>query len=113
MRRRRHAAASARILSAGLSAGTAFGIVGAMAVTAGAHEPSVPAALRADTDPVPAAPADVVVVIRRHWGAAGPADPAPLLVTTPARPASVAGAEPAPAPAAPRQLRPVTRTRGS
>lgn len=135
-RRRGHAASSARIFTAGLSSAAAFGMVAGMAVTAARHEkePSEPAALSVDTSLVPSAvppastppaavPSEVVVVIRRHWIAPAsepgtvsapttPA-PAPLLVTTPARPAPVAAPAPTPR-AAPRPAaRPVTRTRGS
>lgn len=130
-RRRGHAAATARILTTGLSSAAAFGMVAGMAVTTGGHEQlaSEPAALPADARPVPVATPptgvapEVLVVIRRHWipapsvpgtpGASTTPTPAPLLVTTPARPAPIAAPVPAQI-AAPRPApRPVTRTRGS
>jgi len=122
-RKRRHAAGSARILTAGLSSAAAFGMVAGMAVTAAAGQKGgAPAPLPTDANPVTAAspltaPAGVIV-IRRHWipvpsdrGPGAPTTPAPtpLLATAPARPAPVTGPTPVRA-VAPR---PVTRTRSS
>ena len=101
-RRRGHAAATARILTAGLSSAAAFGMVAGMAV-AGATDnqpeappPTPPAAV------APGVPAEGVVVVRRYLRPGS----VPLLAQAPARPA------PAAAPRAPATP-PVTRTRGS
>ena len=131
-RRRGHAAASARILTAGLSSAAAFGIVAGLAVTDAAGPRSGAAdstALRSEPSVPPAAPMtappQAIVVIRRHWVpvpsgnsspvSAAPVAPAltPLLVTSPARPAQVTPPTPARV-AVPQPVpRPVTRTRGS
>lgn len=121
-RRRGHKAASARILTAGLSSAAAFGMVAGMAVSASAGGDAGDAATAVlDTEPLPpttaaTAPAEVVVVIRRHWvpGAAVPAGsavsgPAPVLVTTPAQPTTAAATTRATAP--PKKAR--TRTKSS
>jgi hypothetical protein len=132
-RRKRHAAPSGRILTAGLSSAAAFGMVAGMAITNAASPPvaaSDPAAHRTEPDRVPPPTAttgapQAIVVIRRHWVPAPSGNtsaqtstptaamPTPLLVTSPARPAqgtpptTVEPASPQPVP------RPVTRTRGS
>ena len=107
-RRRGHAATSARILTAGLSSATAFGMVAGMAVTARAGQDV--AASRATTagpgmqDPAAAAvPPTQVVIVRRHWATTPGAGAA-------AAPAAVAAA---PAPIRTSRPRPVARTRGS
>lgn len=131
-RRRGHTAATARVLTAGLSSAAAFGMVAGMAVSqpAGAPSPKVPVDGAGSEVAAPLAgtpttvPPDVVVVIRRHWVAApvtGAAVPvsiptAGVSPTVAARPAP-AVAMPAPAAIAARPavpaIRPVTRSRGS
>lgn len=118
-RRRGHAAASARILTAGLSSAAAFGMVAGMALATAADDdgtvssPAVPAGFDQEpvTTAVAAAPHEVIVVVRRHWPsapiavtAASPA-PAPLRATATAPAVQAA----APGPVA----RPITRTRSS
>ncbi|HVW35104.1 MAG TPA: hypothetical protein VHL53_21405 [Acidimicrobiia bacterium] len=125
-RRRSHAAASARILTAGLRSAAAFGIVAGLAVNAdpGHQSPSATAQLPAGAASPPASPGgSEVVVVRRHWipvpagaaPAAGstPSPPAAESLAIPARPAPLAASQPAPAVAARPAPRPVTRTRGS
>lgn len=114
--RRPHTAASARILTAGLSSAAAFGMVAGMALTAAADEETAAVMAvppRSDTPPVstalPPAPQDVIVVVRRHWTSM----PTPLPRTSPA---PIRAATPPPAaqvPAPKPTMRPLTRTRGS
>lgn len=133
--RRGHAAASARIVSAGFSSAAALGMVAGIAVSATAGEkatlPEAPVVRRDAAAASPAAsattPPELVVVIRRHWvqvpslpptPAARTPTPTPPLVTPPGRTiptTAQAPATPTPAPQpAPRPApRPVTRTRGS
>jgi hypothetical protein len=112
-RKRNHPAASARILTAGLSSATALGLVAGMAVAGDAWQPgqqAVSATAGPVDRPSPAvsesAAGTAPVVVRRYWIA----PPSP--VATPATVPSVgAGAYPA-RPAAPAP-RPVTRSHGS
>lgn len=116
-RRRGHAAASARILTAGLSSAAAFGMVAGMALVAAADgdgtptSPAVPTGVDGDPSTAAVAPAsqEVVVVVRRHWPSAPvavtAAKPAPLRAT--ASPTAAQAAAPRPA------ARPITRTRSS
>ena len=122
-RKKRHAAASARILTAGLSSAAALGMVAGMAATrtdpeAAMAEPAAPGTPGQVAAPPPE---QTVLVIRRHWltapsaalpvtGAAAPqraAGGTTAAAATPTRPAAPVIASPRPAP------RPVTRTRGS
>ena len=104
-RRRRHVAASARILTAGLSSAAALGMIADMAVS-GATGNQPEATLSQPAADAPPAPSEGAVVIRRHWIAGTAPLPAPTRAPAPAR--SVQAARPAaPAP------RPVTRSRGS
>jgi hypothetical protein len=109
-RRRGHAARSARILTAGLSSATAFGMVAGMAVTARAGQDV--AASRATAagpgmqDPAAASvPPTQVVIVRRHWATTpgSGATTAPVAVAVAAAPAPIRTSRP----------RPVARTRGS
>lgn len=105
--RRRHAATSARILTAGLSSAAAFGMVAGM--SAPATGAGAPGAGTAAPERAAVSPGTSVLVIRRHWlpTTATPAGPPPAAAATPARPRPSQVAAPRPAP------RPVTRTRGS
>jgi len=119
---RRHPAASARIVAAGVSAATAFGLVAAMGVAgppAAAGQPTVPApdgaAVTATTAPATTAP--VPVVVRRYWLQLPSGAVTPLTDAPPAATAASSLAAPRPSvaravPAAPAP-RPVTRSHGS
>ena len=125
-RRRPHPAASARIVAAGVSATTAFGLVAAMGLAGQPAAPAQPVASNEPAAPVAggaAAAAPVApVVIRRYWlvspsGAVTPLADAPSAPTAATGTGTVAlRASPPPAaravPAAPA-ARPVTRSRGS
>jgi hypothetical protein len=107
-RRRRHSAASARILTAGLSSAAAFGMVAGMSAPATGAGTAGAGAAMPERETVP--PESSVLVIRRHWlpATATPAGPLPAAAAaTPARPRPSLVAAPRPAP------QPVTRTRGS
>ena len=102
-RRRGHAAASTRILTAGLSSAAAFGMVAGMAVTGATdNQPEATPATPPAAAVTPRVPAESVVVVRRYLRPGS----VPLLAQAPARPAP---------PAAPRvrATPPVTRTRAS
>lgn len=133
-RRRGHAAATARVLTAGLSSAAAFGMVAGMAVSqpTTAAPPEVTADVTGSEiaappvlTPTTVSP-EVVVVIRRHWvqsptgggtvspGPARPANPSPT--TASGRPVPAAAVQiPAVATARPAvpASRPVTRSHGS
>jgi hypothetical protein len=105
-RRRRHAAASARILSAGFSSAAAFGMVAGMAVSAGADKQ--PGAVLATPTAAGKAPTSAATPAAWATGPAAGTTPGPLLTAPPSRPA------PAPPATRPRVARrPVTRTRAS
>lgn len=111
-RRRRHAAATARILTAGLSSAAAFAMVAGMSSRATDTPVSGAGAAMPESETAP--PESSVLVIRRHWlpATATPAGPLPSAAgASPARsrPSQVAAPRPAPRPAP----QPVTRTRGS
>jgi hypothetical protein len=81
--KRRHAAARGRVLAAGLSAGAALGLAGAMTVSDWATQAN------------PADPAQVVVVVRRPAGDAAvsrSAQPTPAVTPTDAPPVTTSQA---------------------